>query len=278
MFTACSFMAKSVSLLACMVRMGPGWMTQVVSESPQKSSESGQHILPDKHHSMPDLPKQFYSNGQVEPNPLQALGVLLLAFNNPSAGCPINRCCKDLSKRYLAAQFAPGSRSFASLTVGMNAKQAAIDQYIFAPPVDKGCAQVSVERHPELALPRMCIIAKEPPFTDEAIDSFLEFLQVVFDESSEPFSVLWDLRGRALPSMKQFKRVIAWLNEKGRAHMWDSRVQGNVGIICNPIVRATVRVMISIANPPQPSKVCSNEEQALLFAREHFQKACDCMD
>ena len=97
-------------------------------------------------------------------------------------------------------------------------------------PIDVGCASAYVERHPELALPRMVIVrepdlnpcpapqslplmslltactrgvstpslqtAHDPPMTDAAIAMFLEFLDEVFTQSDEPFSVLWNVRRR----------------------------------------------------------------------------------
>lgn len=140
-------------------------------------------------------------------------------------------------------------------------------------PVSVGCASAYVERHPELDLPRMCIIAHDPPMTDEAIESFLEFLDQVLTEDGEPFSVLWNVRGDAFPSLKQFRRVIAWLDDNDRTANWDRLVQGNVAVIRKPLLRAGAKLMVSIAKPPQPSFVCSDEEGAFAWARDHCKEA-----
>lgn len=135
-------------------------------------------------------------------------------------------------------------------------------------PVDVGCATAYLERHPDLPLARMCIVAQQPPMTDEAIETFLEFLDEVFAGPDEPFSVLWDVRGGAFPTIPQFKRVIAWLDEGDNSATWDRRVQGNAAIIRNPIFRAGARLMVKVAKPPQPSFICKSEPAALEFARE----------
>ncbi len=118
----------------------------------------------------------------------------------------------------------------------------------------------------------MCIEAKKPPLTDEAVDQFLNFLGTVLARD-EPFSVLWNVQGGAFPSMAQFRRVIAWLDEEGHCERWDGLVQGNVAVIRSPLLRGAVRVMKAIANPPQPSHVCSTEHEALTFAADTFREA-----
>lgn len=174
-------------------------------------------------------------------------------------------------------------------------------------PIDVGCASAYVERHPELALPRMVIVrerdlhlrpapvvapvasadcmhaycvnppflqtAHDPPMTDAAIETFLEFLDEVFTQSDEPFSVLWNVRGGAFPTIAQFKTVIAWLDKDDRSTSWDRRVQGNAAIIRSPLLRAGARLMVSIAKPPQPSLVCNDEEKALQWARDTCSEA-----
>ena len=109
--------------------------------------------------------------------------------------------------------------------------------------------------------------------TDAAIEEFLQFLDEVFEESEEPFSVLWNVRGAAFPTIKQFRRVIAWLDTNDRTALWDRRVQGNAAIIRGPLLRTAARLMVSIAQPPQPSFVCSDEESALKWAQEHCNEA-----
>jgi hypothetical protein len=151
-------------------------------------------------------------------------------------------------------------------------------EYIVGP-VDVGCAAAWLERNPRLALPRLCVVAQEPPLTDEAVEKFLAgFLQDVIDQG-EPYSVLWDCRSGAFPSLDQFKTVIAWLDatperaDEPRSITWDALVQGNSILVRNPLLRATIRLMAAISRPPQPTHVGSTLESALEFAQAKCKEA-----
>ena len=145
---------------------------------------------------------------------------------------------------------------------------------LLGPVVTEG-ATAWVETHPSLALPRMCIVATKPPMTDDAITSFLQFL----DDSlalDQPFSVFWDMGTTpkcAFPSIKQFRRVIAWLDADGHAETYDARVQGHALFVNNAVLRASIRFMASIARAPQPVKVVGNKETAFNFARDELLEA-----
>jgi hypothetical protein len=149
-------------------------------------------------------------------------------------------------------------------------------EYLFGP-YDEDCGKLYLERHPELALPQMCVIAKRPPLSDHAIETFMEFLEKVFDECDEPFSVLWDARGGAFPTMSHARRVMAWMAENDGAYgkAWDSRIQGSAVIIQNPLMRNLARVMLKLVNPPQPVCICKSEDKAMAFAQETFTEARD---
>ena len=87
--------------------------------------------------------------------------------------------------------------------------------------------------------------------------------------------MLWNVQGGAFPSMKQFRRVIQYLEEDNRSEKWDELVQGNVAIIRSPILRGAAKLMTAISNPPQPSFICNDEEKALNFAKEKLHEAKD---
>lgn len=145
-----------------------------------------------------------------------------------------------------------------------------------AGPVSMSCGQAYLEQRPDLALPRMVIVALDPPVTDESIENFLAFLDEVLMAGGEvPFSICWEVRGGAFPSMKQFQRVQQYLGQPGRTEAWDSRVQGNAAVITNRFLRGTARLMASIARPPQPSHVGSTAESALSWARDTCTEARD---
>ena len=139
-------------------------------------------------------------------------------------------------------------------------------------PLDVGCSCAWLEVHADLALPRMCIESRKPPMTDDAVRRFLGFIEECFAHE-QPFSVLWDVRGKAFPSMAQFRIVINWLDEGGRASKWDDLVQGHALLIPNRIVRPIVRLMASLAKPPQPYQIVATPEEAHAFAREQLTEA-----
>lgn len=150
-------------------------------------------------------------------------------------------------------------------------------EYLIRPRFSR-CAHVYLEDHPELALPRMVVVAKDPPLTDDAITELLDFLEDVFDTTEGPFSILWEVRGRAFPSMKQFWRVVDWLGRDGRHLQWDERVQGNAAVIRSRLLRGTARLMVRVTRPPQPSHIASDVEGAHAWARDHLTVAQDFRD
>ena len=154
-------------------------------------------------------------------------------------------------------------------------------------PVDVGCASASLELVPELALPRMNVVAKQPPLTDDAIEEFLAFIGKCLDRD-EAFTVLWHVKGGAFPSMKQvcaaharpsdtlpaqriflprdqrpcsplaplsqFRRVLSWLAADGHAEAWDANVQGNVAVIRSPLLRGVRAAPALEPSPPLPPR------------------------
>uniref|UniRef100_A0A7S0LL54 Uncharacterized protein n=1 Tax=Coccolithus braarudii TaxID=221442 RepID=A0A7S0LL54_9EUKA len=133
-------------------------------------------------------------------------------------------------------------------------------------PINAGSASVWLEPGP---LPRLCIVAHDPPMTDAAVDQFLGFLeQLLVTDGS--FSVLWDCRGGAFPSMKQFRKVIAFMNKDNQkwAHAWDAHVVANAILIKGMLQRGILKVMAKISKPPQPLWIGVDEDAACAFAHD----------
>ena len=130
-------------------------------------------------------------------------------------------------------------------------------EYLLGPVATEG-STAWIEKLPGKEMSRLCIVATEPPMTDLAIDNFLVFL----DEAlalEEPFTVLWDIGtpGCAFPSMRQFYKVMGWMNSGDHAVEWDKRVKGHGLVVSSKILRGAIRVMASIARAPQPVSVVS---------------------
>ena len=76
-------------------------------------------------------------------------------------------------------------------------------EYLLGPVVTHG-ATAWVERHPEFGIPRMCIVATDPPMTDAAIETFLVFM----DDSlalEQPFTTFWDIADAAFDIICEVK-------------------------------------------------------------------------
>lgn len=142
-------------------------------------------------------------------------------------------------------------------------------------PVDLGCCSAWVEQRDELAMPRMCVMGGKPPLTDAAVTSFVQdFMPDVFALDT-PFTVLWECRSGAFPSMGQFKIVLNWIEEvpadpdaPTRVELWDSYIQGNAITVSSPLLRGGIRLMNAIAQAPQPLHTGADAESALAFARD----------
>jgi len=146
-----------------------------------------------------------------------------------------------------------------------SARNADTIEYIVGP-LDCGCAVAWLERHPELSTPCMSIIGKNTRMTDEATLQFLDFVQETMDVG-EPFAIYWDVTREAFPNMRQFRTVIAWLDEGDRAAVWDNLVICHYLVLRNPLLRGAVQIMSKIANAPQPVKCSFNAAEAVAFMR-----------
>lgn len=131
-------------------------------------------------------------------------------------------------------------------------------------PVTSSSALAYLERHPELPLHRLVVVALDPPITDEVIEGFVEFLDEVFDSTDVPFSVCWEVRGKAFPTMKQFKRVVSWLGENDRSASWDARVQGNVRATQYPHALPTCANACDRTGRPSPAAIHSRPRACII--------------
>jgi len=142
-------------------------------------------------------------------------------------------------------------------------------------PIQADGATAWIEEHSALTLPRMCIVAESgPPLTDAAIDSFLAFLDNAL-ALERPFTIFWDVGkpDSSFPSMKQFMKVIRWMEIDTRGEAWDNFVQGHAILVNKPLLRNTIRLMVSIAKPPQPVRVVNSRSSAYAFARNAAERS-----
>ena len=137
--------------------------------------------------------------------------------------------------------------------------------FSLGPVITQG-ATAWIEAYPDRPIERMCISATEPPMTDEAISSFLQFMTDGM-ALGKPYTCLWDMsaQGCAFPSMGQFRRVIAWFETDNHSDEWDKLVRGHALVVTNPILRKAIQFMNSVARAPCPVSVVKDREDALTF-------------
>jgi len=130
---------------------------------------------------------------------------------------------------------------------------------------DFGFGHMSVERHPSLTLPRVCIRLIKKSVTNESIDKLLQCMDALLMRD-QPFTLLVDVRHCCLPSRAQIRRAKDW--SKAHETQLNRSLQGIVVLLSSSMVRATVNMVLSMQKPRQPTLVATREEDCFAFARD----------
>ena len=143
------------------------------------------------------------------------------------------------------------------------------DTTVLVGPRSSACGVSTLERHPDLPLARLRVVGTPvESVVDDDIYAFIALMEELFERpASERFTILWDCREGAFPSLRQLKIGFKWLNEDGRTAEWDRRVAGNAVLLSNPLLRVSVQAAIAIARPPTPVHVSKDPDRALEFAK-----------
>ena len=136
-------------------------------------------------------------------------------------------------------------------------------------PRASACGVSTLEQLSDLPLPRLSVVGTPTDsVVDEDIYAFISLMEEIFERPpDERFTVLWDIREGAFPSLRQLKIGFAWLNEDGRTDQWDARIAGNAVLLRNPLLRIPLKAAIAIARPPTPVHIGNDPDGALDFAR-----------
>ena len=135
-------------------------------------------------------------------------------------------------------------------------------------PIHVPAAVSWLEQRPELPVARMVTLGKKTSKTgmrDEDIETFIRFAQEAID-LGVPFATFWDVSLAAMPSMKQFRRVVAWFDEDDRAERWDRLVSSHYFVLRNPFLRLGIQAFNAIAAAPQPWRIAATDVDAIAFA------------
>lgn len=123
------------------------------------------------------------------------------------------------------------------------------------------CLHVSVERRPDLALPRTVLRPNQEVITESEIEVVLPMLDRTL-RRGEPFTVLLDLRTTRLPSRKALQFGLEWMARPQIAAPLDELVASISLVIESPVVRAMPGWGLSVCKPPHPVHFLSSPEAA----------------
>lgn len=129
-------------------------------------------------------------------------------------------------------------------------------------PVNHGCAFITLERHPRLSLLRIRVDGRKPGFTDETLREMLATMEGLI-ERGLPVTVTYDLRTISLPNPRQVRAGVAWCGAH-KAQL-DEQIQGITVILSSYIVAKMANLVLAILKPPQPTKICRDEAEAVDF-------------
>lgn len=137
-------------------------------------------------------------------------------------------------------------------------------------PVNHQCCYLTLESHPSLRLPRLRVDGRKHPFSDQTLAEALVTMEQIV-ERREPLTVTYDLRSICLPNLKQVKLGIAWCGEHKES--LDESIQGITVILSSWVVARLCNFVLSVLKPPQPTKICSDETEAVCFLAAKCQTA-----
>ena len=132
-------------------------------------------------------------------------------------------------------------------------------------PTRCGAVVLTLEDYPELTMPRLNVRATKAAIDDEGLALALRTMDEILARGA-PLTVLWDLRGCAVPSRKQISIGLEWVG--ANSHLLDKHLQGIGIVLSGLILRSVVNFVLQITQPPQPHGCFSEEPPAFAFARD----------
>lgn len=138
-------------------------------------------------------------------------------------------------------------------------------------PFDHNFCSVSLEKRPELKLPRLDVISHKVAISNEAAEAALASLKKVL-ELRQPLTIMYDVRNLSLPPSSVIRIGINWVKTPAHTDLLDAHLQGIAVILSSRIVSGMVNWLLKIFNPPQPVRVVQSEQAALDFLRNNCQE------
>jgi hypothetical protein len=137
-------------------------------------------------------------------------------------------------------------------------------------PINHRCCYIALEKHPALNLPRLRVDGRKHPFTDHILAETLATMETIV-ERRDPLTVTYDLRTICVPNLKQIKLGIAWCGEHKES--LDESIQGITVILSSWVVAKMCNFVLTVLKPPQPTKICSDDAEAVSFLAAKCQTA-----
>ena len=132
-------------------------------------------------------------------------------------------------------------------------------------PIDFGFGQLSLEQHPALPLPRLCLRFVRKAIDASSIDRMLAAVDAALLHG-EPFTSFFDVRCANLPSRAHLKQISEW--NQTRSDKLRKLSHGFAIVLSAMMTRSAVSMILAMGKPSQPHAVFTKEEDAFAFARD----------
>ena len=136
--------------------------------------------------------------------------------------------------------------------------------------MELACCWLSYEAAcPELPLPRFRVTARPSKILEPELRQMACVLRAALDRE-EDFTILWDLRKLVPPSLSALDYGSKWQSEN--AADIERLGKSIVVLVSSPITRVCANLCTRVCNPPQPTRICTKEEEAVAWAAEQYSR------
>eukprot|EP00322_Chrysochromulina_rotalis_P016540 CAMPEP_0115834076 /NCGR_PEP_ID=MMETSP0287-20121206/3499_1 /TAXON_ID=412157 /ORGANISM="Chrysochromulina rotalis, Strain UIO044" /LENGTH=206 /DNA_ID=CAMNT_0003287505 /DNA_START=73 /DNA_END=694 /DNA_ORIENTATION=+ len=112
-----------------------------------------------------------------------------------------------------------------------------------------------------LPLPRFRVTARPSKIREPELRQMANVLRRALDRE-ESFTILWDLRQLVPPAISALDYGAKW--QSHNADDIERLGESIVVLVSSPVTRVCANLCTRLCNPPQPVKICTSEEEAML--------------
>ena len=121
-----------------------------------------------------------------------------------------------------------------------------------------------------LPLPRFRVTARPSKILEPELRQMAIVLRKALDRD-EDFTILWDLRELRPPSLSALNYGNQWQGEN--AADIERLGKSIVVLVSSPVTRVCANLCTRVCNPPQPTQICTDETEAVAFAKAQYEKS-----